>query len=247
LDPVVVDNCSLPSVSSDAPATFPLGATLVTYTATDAAGNVATATTTVTVVDTTPPVLANVPAPVTVEQESRAGTRVVLGLPTATDICDAAPVVTGDAPAIFPLGRTTVTFTAVDASGNVATAHTTVTVVDSVPPVIRKLVARPSSLWPPNHKMVPVEVTPTVVDVCDARPRCRIASVGSSEPVTGKGDNTRPDWRVAGDLSLDLRAERAGGGSGRLYTITVECRDASGNASAGKVFVSVPHDQGGGR
>jgi hypothetical protein len=244
-DPVVTDNCSLPSVSNDAPATFPLGATPVTWTASDAAGNVATATTTVTVVDTTPPVLADIPAPVTVEQESRAGTRVELGLPTATDICDAAPVVSGDAPAVFPLGRTTVTFRAVDASGNVATARTTVTVVDSVPPVLRKLVATPSSLWPPNHKMVRVALTPTVVDVCDASPRCRITAVGSNEPVTGKGDNTSPDWIVTGDLSVDLRAERAGGGSGRLYTITVRCTDASGNAAAGSVGVSVPHDQGG--
>jgi hypothetical protein len=246
-EPEVKDNCSLPSVSNDAPATFPLGSTPVTWTAVDAAGNVGTATTMVVVRDTTPPVLANIPAPVTVEQESPAGTRVALGLPTATDICDVAPVVTSDAPAIFPLGRTTVTFTAVDASGNVAKGRTTVTVTDSTPPVIRKLVATPSSLWPPNHKMVPVEVTPTVVDVCDASPRCRIASVGSSDPVTGKGDHTTPDWQVTGDLRLDLRSERTGGGRGRLYTITVQCTDASGNAAAGTVSVSVPHDQGGGK
>jgi hypothetical protein len=155
-----------------------------------------------------------------------------------------APAVTSDAPAIFPLGRTTVTFTAVDASGNVATARTRVTVLDSKPPVIHKLVARPSSLWPPNHKMVHVGVAAAVYDVCDASPRCRIDAVASSDPVTGKGDNTRPDWRVTGDLSLELRAERAGGGSGRLYTITVECTDASGNATAGTVSVRVPHDQG---
>jgi hypothetical protein len=246
-DPVVKDNCSPASVSNDAPAAFPLGSTLVTYTAVDAAGNVGTATTTVLVRDTTPPALANIPAPVSVEQQGPAGTPVVLALPTATDICDVAPVVTSDAPAIFPLGRTTVTFAAVDASGNVATARTTVTVLDSKPPVIHKLVARPSSLWPPNHKMVNVEVTPTVKDVCDARPRCRIDAVASSDPVTGKGDNTRPDWRVTGDLSLDLRAERAGGGSGRTYSITVECTDASGNSATRTVAVKVPHDQRGGR
>ena len=245
-DPVVTDNCSQASVSNDAPATSPLGSTLVTYTAIDAAGNVGTATTTVVVRDTTAPALANIPAPVTVEQQSPAGTPVVLALPTATDICDVVPVVTSDAPAIFPLGRTTVTFTAVDASGNVAKARTRVTVLDSKPPVIHKLVARPSSLWPPNHKMVHVGVAAAVYDVCDARPRCRIDGVASSDPVTGKGDNTRPDWRVTGDLSLELRAERAGGGNGRLYTITVECTDASGNATAGTVSVRVPHDQGGG-
>jgi len=65
--------------------------------------------------------------------------------------------------------------------------------------------------------------------------------------VTGKGDHTTPDWQVTGDLRLDLRSERTGGGSGRLYTITVQCTDASGNAAAGTVSVSVPHDQGGGK
>jgi hypothetical protein len=244
-DPVVRDNCSLPSVSNDAPATFPLGSTAVTWTATDAAGNLATATTTVTVVDTRPPLLADVPAPVTVEQESRAGTRVVLGLPTATDICDAAPVVTSNAPAIFPLGRTTVTFRAVDASGNVATARRTVTVVDTKPPVVRKLVATPPSLWPPNHKMVHVKITPAVSDVCDAKPRCRITSVTSSDPVSGGCGHGGPDWRVTGDLTVELRAERGKGGRDRTYTITVACRDDSGNSSNEKVKVSVRHHDGG--
>jgi hypothetical protein len=242
-EPVAHDNCSLPSVTNDAPATFPLGRTVVTWTAVDAAGNVGTATTRVVVHDTTPPALANVPGPVTVEQQSRAGTPVALDLPTATDICDAAPVVTSNAPAIFPLGRTTVTFRAVDASGNVATARTKVTVVDTKPPVMRKLVAKPPSLSPPTHKMVHVKVTPVVIDVCDARPRCRIISVTSSDPAGGC-DHTARDWRVTGDLTVDLRAELGRGGRDRTYTITVACRDDSGNSSKKTVEVRVRHHDG---
>ena len=112
-------------MSDDAPAVFPLGATTVSYTATDAAGNVGTASTTVIVVDTTPPVLDNVPVPVTVEQSSLAGTPVTVELPTAVDICDADVTIGSDAPLVFPLGVTTVTFRATDDSGNVAVASTT--------------------------------------------------------------------------------------------------------------------------
>jgi hypothetical protein len=69
--------------------------------------------------------------------------------------------------------------------------------------------------------------------------------VTSSEPANGTGDgNTSSDWEITGPLTVDLRAERAGTGSGRIYTITVECRDASGNVSTGTVQVTVPHDQG---
>jgi hypothetical protein len=49
---------------------------------------------------------------------------------------------------------------------------------------------------------------------------------------------------VTGALTLNLRAERSGTGSGRVYTIIVECVDDSGNASTAEVRVTVSHDQG---
>ena len=62
---IATDNCD-PSVTigSNAPAQFPLGQTVVTFTATDDAGNVATCTMTVTVVDDTPPVITNLTVPI---------------------------------------------------------------------------------------------------------------------------------------------------------------------------------------
>ena len=65
-------------------------------------------------------------------------------------------------------------------------------------------------------------------------------------PVNDVGDgNTAPDWLVPGGLRADLRAERAGALDGRVYTLTVECTDASGNVSLpAEAAVSVAHDQG---
>ena len=55
---------------------------------------------------------------------------------------------------------------------------------------------------------------------------------------------TEVDWLITGDLTLELRAERSGRSKeGRVYTITVQCADASGNSSTAEVTVTVPHDQ----
>jgi hypothetical protein len=49
-----------------------------------------------------------------------------------------------------------------------------------------------------------------------------------------------PDWEITGALTVNLRAERSGSGSGRVYTILVEAQDASGNTTRERVTVSVP-------
>ena len=119
----------------------------------------------------------------------------------------------------------------------------TLTVVDTTPPVIEQLAAVPDLLWPPNHRLVAVELKVSAWDACDPQPVCAIVSVESSEPEDGLGDgDTAPDWVIDGDLSVQLRAERAGTGDDRVYTITVECTDASGNSTLGTTTVVVPHD-----
>lgn len=44
-------------------------------------------------------------------------------------------------------------------------------------------------------------------------------------------------------LARTLRAERAGGGGGRIYTISNTAEDASGNSGTETVDVTVPHNQ----
>jgi hypothetical protein len=121
-------------------------------------------------------------------------------------------------------------------------------VVDTSPPSIDTLTANPNVLWPPNHKMVPVTVSVVASDIVDNALACQIVSVSSNEPVNGTGDgDTAPDWEVTGDLTVDLRAERSGQGSGRVYAINVGCTDDSGNSATALTTVTVPHDQGKGK
>src|SRR5205085_3697094 len=120
--PVTADNCTVASVTNDAPAQFAAGNTTVTWTVTDAAGHSATATQLVTVLDTENPTI-TAPAAVTVNNDAGVcyATHVSLGTPVTADNCQVASV-TNDAPAQFPAGNTTVTWTVTDAAGHSATA-----------------------------------------------------------------------------------------------------------------------------
>ncbi len=132
--PTTGDNCSS-GYSNNAPTNFPLGTTTVTWTVTDGSGNIATATQTVTVIDNEDPTIA-APANVTVNVDAGTcgATGVVLGTPIVGDNCSATS--NYDAPVTFSLGMTTVTWTAIDGSGNTATATQTVTVIDNENPTI---------------------------------------------------------------------------------------------------------------
>jgi len=129
-DVTATDNCSA-TLRSDAPESFPLGDTTVTWMATDLAGNTATCEQVVRVVDSTPPTIL-CPRVVTVPCVS--GDGAVAEFETvASDICTPDPrvVCTPASGTLFPLGRTTVTCTATDAAGNVATCDFDVVVTCS--------------------------------------------------------------------------------------------------------------------
>jgi uncharacterized repeat protein (TIGR01451 family) len=129
-----------------------------------------------------------------------------------------------------------------DTTNNSATATTT---ASNPPPTITGATADPSVLWPPNHRLVNVTVSYDVTDNCPLPPDSCTLSVTSNEPINGTGDgDTSPDWIVLDDHHVLLRAERAGNGNGRIYTITITCIDSGGNSSSESVTVTVPHDRG---
>jgi hypothetical protein len=221
---------------------FPLGTTIVVALARDLTGNFGGTTFDVTVIDTTPPALA-LPGNLAVEATGPQGA-VVNFTGTATDLVagDVAVAFNPAPGSVFPLGTTLVTATATDDFDNTASGTFTVTVRDTSSPDIQSLMPSLTQLWPANHKMVAITIAAVVRDDVDPSPETRIVSVASNEPANGNGDgNTAEDWEITGPLTLKLRAERAGGGNGRIYTITVESRDAAGNISLRTTTVAVPH------
>jgi hypothetical protein len=80
--------------------------------------------------------------------------------------------------------------------------------------------------------MIPVVISVAASDGC-GDVNCHIVSVTSNEP----GDF---DWYLMEALTLKVRAERAGKGNGRIYTIRIECTDEAGNVATSTVTVTVP-------
>ena len=114
---------------------------------------------------------------------------------------------------------------------------------DTLPPTISGAAVSPGTLWSPNHKWWTVRVSYALSDNCG--PVTSRLVVSSNEPINGLGDgNTSPDWEVVDAHTVRLRAERAGVGDGRIYTITIIARDAAGNETTQTVQVTVVHDQG---
>lgn len=227
----------------------------VTVTAADGCALVAVAAANVEVAEDTPPVV-TCPADITIDCTGDGGTpaddpqlaEFFAGF-TATDPCDTNLTLTNDAPELFPAGETVVTFTATDGSGNSASCSATVTVIDTLPPAIAVELNR-TVLWPPNHKFHDIVATVSVTDACDPEAGFELVSIESNESPNGRGDgHTQPDVRDESigepDVTFALRAERAGPGDGRVYTITYRAFDASGNEAFASAEVRVPHDRGG--
>jgi hypothetical protein len=164
---------------------------------------------------------------------------------SATDACDAAIAITDNAPALLPLGNTQVTFTGTDDSLNAGSCFSVVSVVDTTLPTI-SVSLNPTGEFPANHKMFDVAATVVVADTCDPNPAITLTSITSNEPDDGLGDgNTTDDVQGAefgtADFAFQLRAERAGNGTGRIYTVTYTVTDGSGNTASASATVTIPH------
>ena len=171
--PTVTDNCSVPTVTSthNSGDVFPIGTTTVIYTATDAVGNVSTCSFTITVSDTELPTIANCPANIVLNNTPGAcGAVVTWTAPTITDNCPGVTVTsTHTSGSTFPIGITTVTYTATDAKGNVNVCSFTVTVTDNEAPVLSNCPADITVNQLFNICGAPVLWTPpTFTDNCSA-------------------------------------------------------------------------------
>jgi hypothetical protein len=148
---------------------------------------------------------------------------------------------TGPRPVVtLGTGIHTVVLNVSDGHGGASTDTVTIAVADTTPPVFRSLRADPDVLSGFGHAFADVTVTADAGDACTAVAACAIVKIKSNEPVSGLGaDDKSPDWRITGPLTASLRGERDPEGAGRVYTLTVECRDVAGNASSKTVEVDV--------
>jgi uncharacterized delta-60 repeat protein len=126
----------------------------------------------------------------------------------------------------FPGGTNNVSLTVTDSLTNTDSCSTSVTVSDHTPPVLSSERAEPAVLWPPNHKMVAVNVSATVTDNCDDSATWRIVQVASNQ----ESNKSDPDWIITGEHSVLVRAERSDG-TERVYSIAIQATDSSGNVS----------------
>lgn len=235
-------------VSCEPPAgsLFPIGTTTVVCTAKDALGHTGQASFTITVEDTTPPVL-TVPCNLTIESASPVpatdpAVASFLGGATAADIVDPAPTVTNDAPSSFPVGTTTVTFTAEDRYGNETSQAVTVTVgpdveaaacnADRLPPGnVRNVRARTGNLsvaitWspPPDRDFDHVEITRTI-------------------EATARGPTAATDAPTLVYTGTGTRFVDRGLTDSVQYRYVIVSLDKAGNRSPGVAVIALAHRQ----
>lgn len=170
--PTATDNCAsgnIPVYSNDVPGTvFPTGVHFVTYFASDASNQESSCTFSVTVLENTPPVIEDCPSIVVVDLPgTQCDTLLDWTSPNVSDNCGLADFFSDiTPPAFFSTGLDTITYVAVDLSGNTDTCRIVVFVRDMTPPVF--------SNCPPDFILTPVNpctaipnwTFPTALDNC---------------------------------------------------------------------------------
>jgi hypothetical protein len=144
-----------------------------------------------------------------------------------------------------PSGADTLRFQLIVNDGEVNSDPDMVTITvlaSNDPPACGLAQASPDRFWPPNHKMVPVEIV-GVIDPDNEQVTITVTGVTQDEPVNNTGDgDTSPDAVIQADTVL-LRAERAGDGNGRVYQVTFTADNGIGGTCDGSVSVCVPHNR----
>jgi hypothetical protein len=196
--------------------TFNKGTTTVTIAATNSCG-AAEYSFDITVIDSINPLI-TAPNNVAIgTNDACTATQVALGTPIVKDNCSDSNdlTVSNDAPGVFPVGKTTVTWTVSDAAGNSQTATQIVTVTDNEKPV-------PSA--PPTQAFCYNGNTYTVPELT-ADDNCGVASVSYS--ITGATSRSGSGTNASGSFNVGVS------------TITWTVTDRNNNEATGTTTVTV--------
>jgi pimeloyl-ACP methyl ester carboxylesterase len=147
---------------------------------------------------------------------------------------------------VLPMGTHCVTLTIRDPSGHIDRDIMTATVQDTTPPELTITLSK-QLLWPPNHTMKHIAATVEAIDLCGTVTDLSLVSIVCNQPDdaigSGDGDTINDIQDVTQgvlDTTFKLRAERAGQMGDRIYTITYQATDDSGNRGEVSVDVIVP-------
>ena len=201
---MATDESGIYSLTNNAPSSFPLGINTIIWTAVDGAGNMAIASQTVTIQDSTPPKISSIDD-ISLEAKSTSQNLVTLTIPEISDEVGVMTV-TNDAPEVFPLGETIVTWTATDVIGNISNLSQSIILVDSTAPRIafsEDLVVEASSL---EQNTIELIIPETSDDV-------EVISVTNDAPEVFPLGETIVTWTAT---------DRFGNSSFSLQTISVQ-------------------------
>jgi hypothetical protein len=234
--PTTSDNCGVEEVSNDAPDSFPIGTTTVTWTVTDVNGNTTTAEQTVTVSREILPTI-TAPANITIDTDegSCEATEVEVGTPTVTGEDIPSDGISNDAPESFPIGATIVTWTVIDGNGNTATAQQTVTVEDNEVPVIAAVsdIIRSTDDGTCDAE---IEITaPTVSDNCNSPTAIGTRSDGLELDAPYPVGSTQITW-TATDAAGNEADEV-------VQTVTVEDNEAPTIVAPANINIQIEEDE----
>jgi hypothetical protein len=229
--PATLDSVDGPGVATCTPAsgaTFPLGVGTVQCSAQDDAGNTASSSFTVQVVDTTPPAIAAHANVGPIEATSAAGAVVSYSLPVTSDAVD-GPGTASCSPlsgSTFALGDTTVACSAVDQAGNTATiTYFNVAVRDTTAPVIA------------GHGPVVAEATGPAGAIVS------YGTIGTSDAVDGAGQATclpaSGSTFALGDTSVTCHAQDAAGNASTPTQFTVTVQDTTAPVIAAHADIAI--------
>ena len=218
ITPTAGDGCSNVTIEqTEGPpggSSFSAGTTTIAYEATDDAGNSATCSFTVTVIDQQAPVFTYCPTDIAIGNDQGVCGAVVTWTVPEADDCSIVQIEQTSGPgngSTFPIGETTIGYTATDASGNIATCTFNVTVIDNEAPIA---LCQPITL-----EMIgtdPVIISPQMIDA-------------------GSTDNC-----AIVNMSVTPESFSSAG----IHDITLTITDAAGNSSSCTTTVEVIEPEG---
>uniref|UniRef100_UPI00248FCC6E HYR domain-containing protein n=1 Tax=Aquimarina aggregata TaxID=1642818 RepID=UPI00248FCC6E len=170
--PTATDNCSAPgdiTITSNAPATFPIGLTIVRWALTDEAGNQTIYDQNVTIIDNEAPIITNCPSTEIIVNADGASCQAVVNWPAliVNDDCSgvASFISNFTSGSLFPVGTTSVIYTATDNNGNISNCTFDVTVTDTPPTItcvsdqLRNVDSGSCSYTVVGNELDPIDIT----------------------------------------------------------------------------------------